>query len=227
MIQVQCKFHEAEVDFLFPNTHSCAWYILWREWMNEWWNELTNLNLLREAQLDRLRILLGNIFRDDKMVTKSWSLSHLCGVCGSPRRWSLSEQNGRSCCPFHVLLALDDRGLPHARPSDLSPKLSLSCPLGDCGWLSWDLFCIKQESTNKHNAQHRENAFNDPCYNSGHYRESILSLWTLFSESKIAEIDRVFILTLPFHPLLSSWNRPPASTYAVPHSHHQGAREMK
>ena len=109
---------------------------------NEWRNELTNLNLLREAQLDRLRILLGNIFRDDKMVTKPWSLSHLRGVRGSPRRWSLSEQNGRSCCPLHILFALDNRGLPHARPSDPSPKLSLSCPLGDCGWLSYETYSV-------------------------------------------------------------------------------------
>ena len=32
---------------------------------------------------------------------------------------------------------------------------------------------------------------------------------------------------MPFHPLLFSWNGPPASIFAVPQSHHQGAREMK
>ena len=48
--------------------------------------ELINLNSSREAQLDRLRILLGKIFRDDKMMTKLWSLSHLHDVLGSPLR---------------------------------------------------------------------------------------------------------------------------------------------
>ena len=47
---------------------------------------MNKLNLLREAQLDRLRILLRNIFRDDKMMTKLWSLCHIHGVLGSPWR---------------------------------------------------------------------------------------------------------------------------------------------
>ena len=48
-------------------------------------DRMNKLNLLREAQLDRLRILLRNIFRDDKM-TKLWSLCHIHGVLGSPWR---------------------------------------------------------------------------------------------------------------------------------------------
>ena len=98
---------------------------------------------------------------------------------------------------FSVLLAVKDRGLPHARPLDPSRKLSLSCPWGDCGRLSrWNRFCTKQENTNKQ----RENVFNASCYDSGHYREVIFSLRRLFSGSKIAAIAGVFIQTLPFHP---------------------------
>ena len=58
-------------------------------------------------------------------------------------------------------------------------------------WLAFirDLFCNKQESTNKHNAQHRENAFNAPVKIVA-TTEKQYSVYEHFSESKIAEIDR-------------------------------------
>ena len=43
---------------------------------------------------------------------------------------------------FSVLLAVNDRRLPHARPLDPSRKLSLSCPWGDCGWLSYETYSV-------------------------------------------------------------------------------------
>lgn len=45
---------------------------------------MNKFKLMREAQIYRLRILLGNIFRDDKMMTRLWSLSHLHRVFKAP-----------------------------------------------------------------------------------------------------------------------------------------------
>ena len=78
--------------------------------------------------------------------------------------------------------------------------LSPACWGTVAGFPHRDLFCIKQESTNKNNAQHTEIAFHVSRYDSGHYREVIFSLWIHVSESTIAAIGGVFILTLPFHP---------------------------
>ena len=169
--------------------------------MNECRNEQANLNLLREAMLNRLKILLGTY----SGMTRWWQ-SHglyLTYVV------SLGPQGGE---PFPnrmespvVLLTYYSQSMSEAFPTpDLQIPVRSFVSLARWGTVAgfprWDLFCIKQESTNKHNAQHRENAFNASCYDSGHYRAVIFSLRRHFSESKIAAIGGVFIRTLPFHP---------------------------
>ena len=106
---------------------------------------------------------------------------------------------------FHISLAVSDRGRPHARPSH--PFLR-SC-ISPAGWgtvagFSHKIYSVlnrKAQTSTKANAHNRENYLNASCYNSGHHRGVIFSLWRLFSESKSVAICKVFILTLSFHPL--------------------------
>ena len=169
--------------------------------MNECRNEKSKFKLVERGIAKQAEDSARDIFRDDRMVTKPLSLSHLHGVLGSPRGWPFPN---RMESPV-VLLTYYSQSTTEAFPTpDLQiPVRSFLSPARwgtVAGFPHWDLFCIKQESTNKHNAQHRENAFSASCYDSGHYREVIFNLWRHFSEANIAAIGGVFILTLPFHP---------------------------
>ena len=158
------------------------------EWINKF--ELVERGIARQAE-DSAREHIQGWQDGDKAVVFILSARYPCVPLETTP--FLTEWN--VLLSFSVLLAVNDRGLPHARPSDPSRKLS-----PDCGWLSrWNRFCTKQENTNNH----RENVFNASCYDSGPYREVIFSLRRLFSGSKIAAIGGAFILTLPFHP----WRR--------------------
>ena len=83
MIATECTFHKGKVDFLLPNIHSCASNILWRQIMND---RMNTFKLVERGNAKQAENSARDIFRDDKMVTKPWSLSHLRGVLGSPRR---------------------------------------------------------------------------------------------------------------------------------------------
>ena len=98
----------------------------------------------------------------------------------------------------HITRSQRQRPSPHQDFRSHSQKLYLSFHLGDCGWLSpRDLYCIKQESINKHQSHCPEQRkFFASCYSSGHHRGVIFSFLRLFSESKSVALCGVFILTL-------------------------------
>ena len=149
MIPTECPFHEGKVDFLLPNIHSCASNILWRQWTNDRMNKckLVKRGTARQAE-DSSREHIQGWQDDDKAVV---FMSH------TPCPWVLLEMTPfltewKVLLSFHISLAVSDRGRPHARPSDPILRSFISPVIwGDCGWFPpWDLFCIKQESTNKH-----------------------------------------------------------------------------
>ena len=103
----------------------------------------------------------------------------------------------------HISLAVSHRGHPHTWPSDpiLRSFLSPASWGTLAGFPHETYYVLYRKAQTSTNAKHRENSLSTSCYNSGHHRGVIFSLWRLFSESKSVAICGVFILTLSFHPL--------------------------
>lgn len=101
-----------------------------------------------------LRILLGNMFRGDGVVTKSMVFISPTQCPGGPWEMAPSLTEPKVLLSLSLLLTVKDRGLPHIRPLDPSRELHPTCPLGDRVWVpQLDSFCITQGSTSQHNAQ--------------------------------------------------------------------------
>ena len=149
MIPTECTFHEGKVDFLLPNSHSYASHILWREWMNDRMNKFKLVERGTNTQVEgSAREHIQGWQDDDKAVV--FISSTWCPWVPLEMTPFLTEW--KVLLSFHISLTVSDRGRPHARPSDPILRSFISpVSWGDCGWFPpWDLFCIKQESTNKH-----------------------------------------------------------------------------
>ena len=83
-----------------------------------------------------------------------------------------------------------DRGLPYARCSDPSRKLSLSCLLGDCGWLSYETYSVINRKAQTSTMPSTEKMRSMLPVKIVATTEKQYSVYEHFSESKIAEIDR-------------------------------------
>ena len=150
MIATECTFHKGKVDFLLPNIHSCASNILWRQIMNDRMNtfKLVERGTGRQDKASAREGIQGQ--DDDNAVV---FMSHTrCSWVSLEKEMTPFLTEWKVLLSFHISPTVSDRGCPQSQAfRSLSQKLSLSCQLGDCGWFSpWDLFCIKQENTNKH-----------------------------------------------------------------------------
>ena len=115
MIPTECTFHEGKVDFLLPNTRSCAWHILWRQWMNDRMNnfKLVERDTARQAE-DSAREHIHGWQDDDKAVvfiSPTWYPWVPLEMTPFLTEWKV-------LLSFHISLAVSDRGCPNARPSD-------------------------------------------------------------------------------------------------------------
>ena len=115
MIPTECTLHDGKVDFLLPNTHSCASSILWRPWMNARMNKfkLGERGTARQDE-DSAREHIQGWQDDDKAVffiSPTW-----CPWVPLEMTPFLTEC--KVLLSFHIALAVSDRGRPHARASD-------------------------------------------------------------------------------------------------------------
>ena len=115
MIPTECMFHDGKVDFLLPNTRSCAWHILWRQWMNDRMNnfKLVERGTARQAE-DSARKHIHGWQDDDKAVV--FSSPTWCPWV--PLEMTPFITEWKVLLSFHISLAFSDRGCPHARPLD-------------------------------------------------------------------------------------------------------------